>query len=178
MQIFWGISATASPWKRVTLFSSFFQTRDAQDYDLILSNLPRFFQDGTPLTFTADGPVDYRSDDFGVLSGANFRIDKRSDAGFSYSFNRIKTRYRTSGSGSGGIETIEDLSRIDADIHRVGLSLGHRLREGLRVTAGYRFDFFDDHSPVDGTGIVQPFDLGTYQHTLTLGVTLTNALLD
>jgi hypothetical protein len=131
MEIFWGISATASPWKRVTLYSSFFQSRDAQDYDLILSDQPRFFQDAVPLTFTADGPVDYRSDDFGVLSGANFRVDAKTDAGLSYSFNRIKTRYRTSGSASGGIETIENLSRIDADIHRIGLNLGHRLRKGL-----------------------------------------------
>jgi hypothetical protein len=162
----------------VTLFSSFFQSRDAQDYDLVLSNVPRFVQDVVPLVFTIDGPIDYRSDDIGVLSGASVRLDERSDLGLTYSFNRIKTRYRTSGSLSGDIESIESLSRIDADIHRMGLSLGHRLREGLRVTAGYRFDLYDDHSPVYGTGSAQPFDLGTHQHTVTLGVTLTNALLE
>ena len=61
---------------------------------------------------------------------------------------------------------------------RIGLKIGRQLREGLRVTAGYRFDLYNDRAPVHGTGVVQPFDRGTYQHTATLGVTLTNALLE
>lgn len=177
-EIHWGVTATVSPVKRLTLFSSFFQSRDAQDYDLVLSDQPRFVQDVVPLTFTSDGPIDYRSDDLGVLSGANLRIDDRTDAGLSYSFNRIKTRYRSDGSASGATQTIENTSRIDADIHRVGVRLGRRIRDGLRVSAGYAYDFFDDRSPVRGSGVVPPFDLGTHEHTVTIGVTLTNEILD
>lgn len=177
-QIFWGLTATSSPWKRLTLFASYFQSHDAQDYDLILSNQPRYFQQTLDVTFTRDGPVDYRSDDLGIMSGFDVRVDERTDAGFSYSWNRIKTRYRTGGSTSGGIEDIEDLARIDADIHRFGLRLGHRLSDGLRLTAGYRFDYFDDRSPEHGSGVVDPFDLRTHQHTVTFGVTLTDELLD
>lgn len=176
-ELFWGISATASPVKRLTLFSSFFQSRDTQDYDLVLSDLPRFFQDVVPLAFTADGAIDYRSDVIGVITGANLRFGGRSDAGLSYSFNRGDTRYR-GGSGTGSVETIGARNRIDADIHRIGLTLGHRLREGLRLTAGYRFDLYDDRAPVDGAGVVPAFDLGTHQHTVTLGVTLSSALLE
>lgn len=73
---------------------------------------------------------------------------------------------------------IEGASRIESDIHRIGATLGHQLRAGLRVTAGYRLDIYDDRSPVNGTGVVQPFDLGTYQHTITLGITLSNGLFD
>jgi hypothetical protein len=99
--------------------------------------------------------------------------------GLSYAFNRTQTRYRTSGSTSGGIEQIEDASRIDADIHRIGLTLGRRLLDGLRVSAGYRFDLYDDRAPVNGAaGSRVPFDLDTFQHTVTLGVTLTSELLD
>ena len=57
-------------------------------------------------------------------------------------------------------------------------TVGRQLRAGLRVTAGYRLDLYNDRSPVLGTGGVQPFDLGTYQHTVTLGITLSNELLD
>lgn len=177
MQVSWGVSATSSPWKRVTLFSSFFQSRDDQDYRLVLSDQPRYYQDTVPLVFTADGPVDYRSDDLGVVLGADFQLDERTDAGLSYSFNRIDTRYRRTGSTSGNIATIADEHRIDADIHRVALHVGRRLREGLRVTAGYSLDLYDDRSPPHGAGVVPPFDLGTYQHTVTVGVTLTNELL-
>ena len=177
-EVYWGLSVMASPWKRVTLFSSFFQSKDTEDFDLVLSDLARYFQDNVPLTFTADGPVRYRADDIGVILGANVRMDERADAGFSYSFNRLKSRYGTSGSASRGIEMIEGTSRIESDIHRVGATLGRRLRAGIRVTAGYHLDIHNDRSPVDGTGTVQPFDLATYQHTVTLGITLSNELLD
>jgi hypothetical protein len=177
-EIYWGVSVAASPWKNVTLFSTFFQSRDTQDYDLVHSDFPRFYQDFLPLTFAQAGPVDYHSNGIGVLSSANVHMNKNTDIGLTYSFNRIKTRYRGGGSGSGAVTTIENLSRIDSDIHRVGVTLGHRLRKGLRVTAGYRFEIYEDDSPVHGTGVVQPFDLGTYQHTVTLGITLSNGLFD
>jgi len=177
-EIFWGITATTAAWERTTVFASFFQARDLQDYDLVLSNQPRYFQDALPLSFMPDGPINYRSEDLGTILGTHYRFDERSDVGVSYTFNHIKTRYRTSGSGSGGIERVEGLSRIDADIHRVALRLGHRLRDGLSLTAGYRFDYFDDRSPVHGSGIVPPFDLSTFQHTVTFGVVLTNELFE
>jgi hypothetical protein len=48
------------------------------------------------------------------------------------------------------------------------------------VLAGYRFEYYDD-----GTGLteslgsaVRPFDLTTTRHTVTLGVTLTSALIE
>lgn len=177
-EINWGVSVTTSPWKRVTLFSSFFQSWDTEDYDLIRSDLPRYFQDIVPLTFTTDGPVHYRAKNIGVLLGTNVRIGERTDAGLSYSFNRVESRYGTGGTGSGDVAMIEGASRIESDIHRIGATLGHQLRAGLRVTAGYRLDIYDDRSPVNGTGVVQPFDLGTYQHTITLGITLSNGLFD
>jgi hypothetical protein len=176
--IFWGVTAMTAAWERTTVFASFFQARNAQDYDLLLSDQSRYFQDAIPVSFANDGPIDYRSDDLGTILGLHFRADERTDAGLSYTWNRIKTRFRTSGSASGGVELIEDASRIDADIHRVALRLGHRLRDGLKLTAGYRFDYYDDRSPVRGAGVVPPFDLRTFQHTVTFGVVLSSELLE
>jgi hypothetical protein len=177
-EIHWGVSVTASPWKNLTVFSSFFQSREDEDYDLIRSDLPRYFQDVIALTFMADAPVHYRSDDIGVLTGANVRIDERTDAGVTYAFTRVKSRYGTGGPTPINVKMINATSKIEADIHRVGATLDHRLREGLSVTGGYRLDIYNDRSPVNGAGIVQPFDLGTYQHTVTLGITISNEFWD
>ena len=58
-------------------------------------------------------------------------------------------------------------------------SVGHWLRDGLRVLAGYRYQHYDDDAPTfeSVASAVPPFDRSTHQHTLTLGVTLTSALI-
>jgi len=173
----WGLTAATSPWDDVSLFTSFFHSRGAQDQDLILSNFTRYFQHVVPLDFDAQGPVEYRSDDFSVIAGTHARLTERTDLGVSYTFTRAQARYRGNGALNGVL--LRDTREIDTDIHRVSLEAGHQVREGLRVLAGYRLDYLADRSPVVGAvGSVAPFDLDTFQHTFTVGVQLTGALFD
>lgn len=173
----WGLTAATSPWDDVSLFTSFFHSRGAQDQDLILSDLTRYFQHLFPIEFTAQGPIEYRSDDFSVVAGTHAQLTEQTDAGLSYTFTRAEARYRANGALAGA--ELRDARQVDMDIHRVSLEAGHRVRDGLRVSAGYRLDYLSDRSPVVGAvGSVAPFDLDTFEHTFVVGVTLTNALLD
>lgn len=176
----WGLTAASSPWDDVSLFTSFFHSRGAQDFDLVLSDFPRFLQEFGPLggiSFMRQGPLQYRADDFSVIVGTHAQLSERTDAGISYSFTRAQARYTANGALDGA--ALRDARRVDTDIHRISLEAGHLLRDGLRVTAGYRLGILDDRSPVRGAvGRVAPFDLDTLEHTITVGVTLTSALLD
>ena len=71
-------------------------------------------------------------------------------------------------------------SKIESDIYGAEVELGRWLLEGLRVLAGYRFQYYRDgtnlHESVQSA--VVPFDLTSTRHTVTLGVTLTSALLE
>ena len=78
------------------------------------------------------------------------------------------------------LRTIDGFSRIRSDIHSLSVDLGRWLREGLRVSAGYRYDHYDDRTRVgpNGGSAVEPFDLSARQHTFKLGLTLTSDLLE
>ena len=73
--------------------------------------------------------------------------------------------------------TIADASRIRSDIHRFEIDLGHWVTKGLRISTGYRFQKYRDPTSVTGAGAVSPFDLSTNQHTVVIGITLNNELL-
>ena len=90
-------------------------------------------------------------------------------------------RYLEAGGPGPRIVVVEDLDQpppigaffgeVNANIHRVYCDVGHWVMEGLRVSAGYRFDLYDD-----GSRVPQPIDYSTTQHTISVGVTLTNDL--
>ncbi|MDH5566606.1 MAG: hypothetical protein OEY15_08065 [Myxococcales bacterium] len=172
----YGLNASFVPTDPLTLFASFFQNRDAQMFDLVRSNVVRYFEPITTLNFVRDNPLDYRADLTNVLFGGTYQLTERTDTTIAYSYTHSTTRFDdNNATGS----TLRSASRILSDIHSVDVRLGHWFADGLRAYAGYRWDDYQDDTTVPaGTGsVVAPFDLSTTQHTFTIGVTLTNALL-
>ncbi len=174
----WGLTITTPLRDDMTLFASLFHALDVQDYNLVRSDVARYLQEIVPNSFWVAGPVEYRTDDVSLILGTHVQLAERTDAGLSYSFTHVEASYRSS-APSAAIRRIQGSSIVDADIHGLDLEFGHRLRDGLRMLVGYRFQLYDDSAPVPtGTGsVVTPLDPSTYQHTLTLGVTLTSDLL-
>jgi hypothetical protein len=173
-----GLTANASPWDRLGLFASFFVSQDAQDYQLVLSSLQRYLQPLAPVTFSNAGATDYENLLWSVVLGSHLQLDDRTDAALSYAFTRADTRYAAGGSPQ--LSQVDQNAKIDSDIHAAELEIGRWLSEGLRVLAGYRFEYYDDGTrlPESVQSAVVPFDLNTTRHTVTLGVTLTSALLE
>jgi hypothetical protein len=180
----YGITGTLRPHRQVTLFASFFQRRDSQDFQLVRSNLARTFEpSGASVNFFKNGPLDYRSDLTNVLFGGRYRITERTDVSLSYSYTHSDSRFSADEPTA---ETLEETSEILSDIHSIDANVGHWLRDGLRIYAGYRYDRYRDHAQVSsGAGIVPPppvsavpFDLSTQQHTFTAGITLNSDLFE
>ena len=101
----------------------------------------------------------------------------------SYGYTHAKARYRGGSanlscliSGTSCLELIAPNQKIESDIHTIDFEVGHWLRDGLRVLAGYRLQHHDDGSSSvqSVASAVRPFDRSTHQHTVTLGVTLTS----
>jgi len=171
-----GFTASLSPSKRLHLFTSLFFNRDDQDASLDLSSIQRYFQDLAPVTFVEAGTNRFENNQMSLIVGGRFDITERSDVRLRYGFTYAKAKYR-------GGNALLDLSRnsriIDSRIHDIDLRVSHRLRAGLRVFAGYRFQLYNDDAPVlvSDDSTVAPFDPSTYQHTVTLGITLTSELI-
>jgi hypothetical protein len=112
-----------------------------------------------------------------VVVGTHVALSDETDAALSYSFTRSETEYDGSAPRASLIARYRE---VDADIHGLDLELGHWLLEGLRVEAGYRFQYYDDRSRLAASSgsVVAPFDLTTTRHVVTLGVTLTSDLLE
>jgi hypothetical protein len=181
----WGVTANATPFRElgpardVGLFVSFFMSRDAQDYDLVLSSLQRYVQPLAPVFYADVGRTDYEDQRFSLVLGGHTRIGERSDLSASYSFTRAEASFDSS-STSSQIALIALNREVDSDTHVVDVEAGHWLRDGLRVLLGYRVQYHDDRGPIPTSvaSVVSPFDLSNVQHTVTLGVTLTSELLE
>lgn len=173
-----GLSASAAPWERLSLFASFFVSRNGQDYDLARSTLQRYVQPLAPVGFFDVGDVDYENDQWSVVLGTHVDLDERSDASLSYTYARAETSYR--GGGSTPLALLRSNADVDSSLHGAELEVGRWLRDGLRVLVGYRFEYFIDDTglPESLNSAVRPFDLTTTRHTAIVGVTLTSALLD
>lgn len=173
----WGLTVSGSPIDSVGIFASFFMSRDSQDYDLALSSLQRYLQPIVPVSFRIDRRSDYQDDQLSLVIGMQVQLTDETDAALSYSFTRAETEYDDAGFQTSLIASERE---IDADIHGLDLELRHWLRAGLRVQAGYRIQHYDDRSrlPASSGSLVQPFDLTTTRHMVTVGATLTSALLE
>ena len=181
----YGLTGTLLPHKLLTLFASFFQRQDAQDFQLVRSIQSRTFEPygpGSQVDFFEDGPLDYQSKLTNVLFGGRYQITERTDVSLSYSYTHSYSRFSADDTTA---NTLEQTSKILSDIHSVDANVGHWLRDGLRIYAGYRYDDYQDRVQVpSAAGIVPaapasaaPFDLSTRQHTFTAGITLNSDLL-
>jgi hypothetical protein len=162
----------------VAVFGSFFMSRDTQDYGLTLSSLQRYTQPVVPVSFATADANDYEDRRSSLMLGVHARLSDRTDVSYSYSFTRAETDY--TGAGSAELALVARYRGIDADIHDIDLELGHWVRPGLRVMAGYGLQYYGDGSPRPASiaSVVSPFDLTTLRHIVTVGVTLTSDLLE
>jgi hypothetical protein len=173
----WGLTASASPREQIAVFASIFMSRDAQDYHLTRSDFQRYLQPGLPVNFFNSGSTGYDNDQLSIVLGAHAQLDDRTDASLSYAFTRAVTSYDAGSSPQLGL--VSQNREIDSDTHVVDLEVGHWLRDGLRVTAGYRFQYHHDDEDLYSSqdSAVRPFDLNDMRHRVTLGVTLNSDLL-
>jgi hypothetical protein len=172
-----GITLTASPVDRLSLYASLFFEHDEQNHSLALSTLPRYFQDGVPIVFSNDGTTRYDSRATSLMLGGRLRIDERTDGSLHYTYTWTEARYGNGATGS-PLRTVSSNRQIDSEIHGIHLALRRTLRAGLRVQLGYGLQIHDDHAPVPTSvaSVVTPFDRSTLQHRVTVGITLTQAL--
>jgi hypothetical protein len=141
-----------------------------QDFDL-WTNPSRF----TGLDFSLLDPLDYRARVGTATLGGTIRISDKTDVSLSYSFTRSNWRFE---SNNATTEIIDGLSRIRSDLQRAQVEVRHWLRDGFRVSGGYRFDKYRDRTDVStGTGSVDPFSDSTKQHVVTFAVTLNSDIL-
>jgi hypothetical protein len=174
-----GVSGDLMVRDDTTLFGSFYYSQDQQSDDLLLSNLQRYFQESVPITFRAPGGLDFQSDELSLVLGAQLALTESSNAGVAYSFTRAEADYGKSG-GARELRLVDDNRIVDADIHTLDLELRHRVRDGLRVFAGYRLQYYSDGAPKPASlgSAIRPPDRSDVRHTVSLGVTLTSDLLE
>jgi len=182
-KVTWGVTGSLSPVDRLSTYVSFFLAHDQQDTRLDLSNLQRYVQDQVNIRFEKDGKSKFKNDQLSLILGSHLQLTDQTDGRLSYTFTHAKARYRGNSdelscliSGGSCLELIAPNRKIDSDVHGIDFEVGHWVTDGLRVLAGYRFQYYDDDAPVPQSvaSAVRPSRGSTRQHTATLGVTLTS----
>lgn len=160
------------------LFGSLFYSHDDQSDDLLLSNLQRYFQEVVPISFRSAGHLDFGSDEVNFVAGGNVQLSERTDGRVSYAYTHAKTSYDYRSDRA--IALIDANRKVEANIHSIDLEIRHRVRDGMRLFAGYRLQVFSDGAPKpDSVGSVRRApDRSDLRHTLTFGVSLNGDLLE
>ncbi len=173
-----GLSSDLLLKKDLSLFASFFYSRDQQSDDLLLSTVQRYFQDSVPITFRSAGELDFQTDEWGIVLGSQYRFSEQTDLGLSYSFTSAEANYGNSGSAR-ELTLIDDNRVVDAKIHALDFEIRHQLRDGLKVFAGYRLQAYSDGAPKPNSlgSTRQPPSRSDYRHTVSFGFTLNSNLL-
>jgi hypothetical protein len=159
------------------IFGSIFYSHDDQSDDLLLSNLQRYFQEVVPITFRSAGDLDFASDEINLVSGMKVSASERTDWSLTYGYTRAETSYDNGSDVV--IQLIESNRKVEADIHSIDLGIRHRVREGMRLFAGYRIQYFSDgvSRPSSLGSVRRPPDRSDLRHTVTFGVTLNGDLI-
>ncbi len=174
----YGVTLSAVPWDGVSGFLSFTHQHDDQEFDLIRATARRFLEPdpATDVDFFVDTPLDYRSDMKSVIVGVSADLTEDTELSLAYSFTTVHGEFRVN---SATAATISPASAVDGDIHGVEAEIGHWIRDGLRIFAGYRYDEFIDNGRPRGSGnAVEPLDLSAGHHSVHWGVTLTSGIFD
>ena len=174
-----GGTVSHSPADRLDLSLSVFYGRHDQDATLDLSTLQRYFQDVSPIDFTRDGKSRFENEQLSVVLGVHARLLESTNATLSYSFTRAQTDYGGSDL-TPALQLVDESHRVDSDTHVMELELRHEVRPGVEILGGYRFQDYDSDvsQPVSQDSAVSPFDPSAHQHTVTVGVSLTNEFFE
>lgn len=174
----WGVGAETSPIDRLTLFASFLCGRINQDSGVTLSTVQRYFQDAVPLVFTDIGADGFENQQKSLLLGIARDWRGGFDTGLSYTYTFAEAKYET-----GGVQQLDLIAanrRIENQSQILDFEAGFRVEQGLRVLAGYRFQWNGDGvaPPQSIASSATPIDRDALQHTIMLGVTLEASFFD
>jgi hypothetical protein len=161
----WGYDLTldAQPTRRISLFASWSETRDVQEYPHLRSTIPRYLGP-TGLEFYRDSDIEYDSRVRHLSVGTRVRLATWLDARASTSLLWFDAEYDSDLDGRTG-RRINRANEIDSMVTTVDTGLGFELPADFRIDLGYRFDDFDDQQDLD------PLQLDETVHTATFEVT-------
>lgn len=177
----WGVGFETIPIERLSLYASFACGRMRQESGVVLSSWQRYFQEvGTPsvseLSFTDIGGDDYLDAYKSLVVGLHRPFGDRFDSGVAYSFTHSNSEYQ--GDGAPQLDLLGASRKLDDTTHVLDLEAGWRPMPGLRLMAGYRLQYNEDHvaAPESTGSVVAPTDRDTWHQTFTIGATFDGRL--
>lgn len=161
----WGYDLTldAQPHERVSVFASWSETRDVQQFPHLRSTLPRYLGP-VDLEFYRDSDLEFDSRVRHLSVGTRARLTDWMDARASTSVLWFDAEYDSDLDGRTG-RRIDRATEIDSMVASLDTGVGFELPAGWRLDLGYRFDDFDDQSDLD------PLKLDETVHTATFAIT-------
>jgi len=158
----WGydITLTALPHALVALYSTFSQSADEQSSDYVRTTLARSAGGGA---FYVDSIPHYESDIKSLTVGGNMTNPHGLALGVSAALTWADLwAGGAQGQGSNVGQLINDANRIESRILTLNTDLDYRIRDGLGVGFGYRYQEFIDEAQLG------PLDLDETVHTVML----------
>jgi hypothetical protein len=161
-RIFWtyGVTLSVVPVKSLSVFGSFFQSRDDQTFTQLRSTLPRTSQ---PLDFFVDSVPDYTSNLRSLVLGVAYPLTKSLDASL---WSTITWADMNFGGKGYTPNVLEDVDSFTSRITSFEVRLGYKVRPGVRTGIGYRFDHYTEN------GFSTPLSPDTLVQTITMDVTV------
>jgi hypothetical protein len=144
----WGLTISAVPWERTSMFASFVQNGDDQEFDYLRSNVPR--SSLAPYELFLDSRPDYESDVRSLIVGGRAPLTDRLEANLSTTWTWNRVRFPDGGQTA---QVLEDVNEIKSRILSVEARLGYQVLSRLRVEVGYRFDDFRDRADQELLGL-------------------------
>jgi hypothetical protein len=144
----YGATVTAVPMEELVLFGTFTQFRDEEEFDHVRSDLPRFFGPGVQF-FTDSSPL-YKSDVSTLVAGGSYPLTPKLDLSITSSVTWVRVDYAQSGDTS-TVDALDGANDVRSRISSVDARLDYKLRPGLRLGLGYRYDNYHhdhQHEPV------------------------------
>jgi len=158
----WGTTLSTVPAESLTLFASFHQARDEQEFAHVRSDLPRYL--GPPgLELFLDSRPEYTSQVSTLVLGGTQALGRRVDLSLASILTWVSARFDGSGVTPDVLEEVDELaSRILSLEGRAGW----RVRRGVSLGLGYRFDAYRDDEEHE------PLSYDADVHTVTVDVTV------
>jgi hypothetical protein len=144
----WGLTISAVPREDTSVFASFVQNGDDQEFDYLRSNVPR--SSLAPYELFLDSRPDYESDVRSLIVGGRAPLTDRLEANLSTTWTWNRVRFPDGGQTA---QVLEDVNEIKSRILSVEARLGYQVLSRLRVEVGYRFDDFRDRADQELLGL-------------------------
>jgi hypothetical protein len=179
------VTATVVPISRLSLFTTFAQFYDDQDFTHLRATNQRRFP-GTE--YFIDSNPDFRSDVKSLSTGGSLAVTKQVDFSAAASLTWTNADYRGPSTTD---RVLEEANQIDTRIVTLESDLDYEVVEGLRLGIGYRWQQYQDNevqelpTACSATDLAEPgphrlfcaFGYNGTVHTVTLRATVDLAAL-